>query len=126
MEDRAPLGGVSVRLLAFADITRRSRSDVAILSRDWAAARSALEGRLDPFRQGSPDARNRRDLLDRRVPDPLRRAEDPEERPATLRADARQVVEGRTRLTLRPQVAVVGDRETVRLVAQPLDQVERG
>src|SRR5438093_436424 len=126
MEDRAPLGGVSVRLLAFADITRRSRSDVAILSRDWAAARSALQRRLDPFRQGGPDARYRRDLLDRRVSDPLRRAEHPQQRPAPFRADARQVVEGRMRLPLRAKIPVVRDREAVGLVAEPLDQVERG
>ena len=41
-----------------------------------------------------------------------------------LRPDARQVVERRAGRALRAQVAVVGDREPVRLVAQPLDEVQ--
>ena len=41
------------------------------------------------------------------------------------RSDARQVVEGRLHGRLAPQVAVVRDREAVRLVAEALDQVQR-
>ena len=40
--------------------------------------------------------------------------------------DARHLVEDRDRLRLGAQLAVEGDRETVRLVADLLDQVERG
>ena len=42
-----------------------------------------------------------------------------------LRADAGQVVERGPDGRACPQVAVVGDREAMRLVAQPLDEVER-
>src|SRR4029078_10096210 len=64
-------------------------------------------------------------LLDRRLADALRRAEDAQQRPAPLGTDARQVADRGVGLPRRAQVAVVGDREPVRLVAQPLDEVER-
>ena len=79
---------------------------------------------LDPLGERSTDAGDGRDLLDRRVPDALRAAEDPQQLALALGPDARQVIERRAHLALRPQLAVVADREPVRLVAQPLDQVE--
>ena len=84
-----------------------------------------LQRGLDPLRQGAADARDGGDLLDGRLTHPLDRAEDLEQLPLPLRADAGQVVERRAD---RPPVAqgpVVGDREPMRLVAQPLDEVER-
>ena len=65
------------------------------------------------------------DLLDRGVAHALDRAEDLEQLALALRPDAGQVVEGGADRPLRAQVAVVGDREPMRLVAQALDQVER-
>ena len=53
-----------------------------------------LEMGLDPLRERSADARHGGDLLDGRLADPLRGAEDLEQLALALRADARQVVEG--------------------------------
>jgi len=78
---------------------------------------SGLEGRLDPGGQRLADPRHGRDLLDRRVADPLDRPEDLEELALALGADAGQVVEGRSNAPPCPQVAVVRDREAVRLIA---------
>ena len=73
----------------------------------------------------SADAGDGGDLLDRRLADALHRAEDAEQRAAAARADAGQVVELGADRRLAPQVAVVGDREAVRLVADALDEVQR-
>ena len=88
------------------------------------AGPSGLERRLDPLGQAPADARHGRDLLDRRLADPLDRAEHLEQLALALRPDARQVVERRPDGPLGAQVAVVGDREPVRLVAQALDEVQ--
>ena len=55
------------------------------------------------------------------------RAEPKTRRRARLRAGPMPGMSSKTdlRLRLRAQLAVVGDGETVRLVAQPLHQVER-
>ena len=53
------------------------------------------------------------------------RAELPQQRPLPLRPDARNRVERRPRARLLPHVAVIGDGEAVRLVADALHQVER-
>ena len=118
----------------------RSRSTIAVVGSDavrgtmknslprigpCAAARSGLERRLDPRRQRRADPGHGGDLLDRRVADALDRAEHLEQLALALRPDAGQVVERRADAPSRPQVAVVGDREAVRLVAQALDEVER-
>ena len=68
---------------------------------------------------------HRGDLLDRRLADALDRAEDLEQLALALRPDAGQVVERRADGPLGAQVAVVRDREPVRLVAEPLDEVQR-
>ena len=109
--------------------TMRTRRDAgcAVPGRSAVAApgRSGLQVRLDPFREAPADAGHRRDLLDRRLR--TRLAEPKTRSSARLRAGP---TPGRSSNTdfvvrLRAQLAVVGDREPVRLVAQPLDQVQR-
>ena len=87
-------------------------------------AAQASEAGLDLRGERGADARDRRDLLDRRLADPLHRAEDPEQRRPPPRPDPGQVVEGGSDRRLAPQLAVVGDREAMGLVADPLDEVE--
>ena len=55
----------------------------------------------------------------------LGRAEDAQQRSLARRADAGQLVERGLVCALGAQLAVVGDREPMRLVAQPLEQVQR-
>jgi hypothetical protein len=80
---------------------------------------------LDPGREFRPDPGHRRHLLHRRLADALGRAERAQERPLPRGAHAGEVVEGAPDRRPAPQVAVVGDREAVRLVADPLHEVER-
>ena len=109
------------------DATRKPRSARAVSGRRRPRASAlGLERRLDPLRQRAADARHRGDLLDRRLADALDRAEDLEQLALALRArrPGRSSKAERT-AALRAQVAVVGDREAVRLVAQALDEVQR-
>src|SRR5207248_7172039 len=85
----------------------------------------SFEVRLDLRCERDADARNGGDLLDGRVLDPLDRAEHAQEGRPAARADARQVVELRADRRLAPEVAVIGDREPVGLVPDPLDEIER-
>src|SRR5207244_9611465 len=71
------------------------------------------------------DARDARQLLGRRLADPLDAPEAPEQRPAAPRPDAGHLVEGRGEPGARPELAVVGVGEAVRLVAHALEQEER-
>jgi len=67
---------------------------------------------------------NNSDLLHCGSPQPLQRAEPLEEALATHLAQAGHVVEEALDHALGPPGAVVGDREAVRLVTDPLQQVE--
>ena len=59
-----------------------------------------------------------------RAPEPPHRAEVPQQRLAPGLAQTRDAVEGARGHRLGPLLAVVGDREAVRLVAYPLQEVE--
>src|SRR5881296_2108371 len=80
---------------------------------------------LDLRRERQRDARDARQLLGRRLADPLDAPEAPEQRPAAPRPDAGHLVEGRGEPGARPELAVVGVGEAVRLVAHALEQEER-
>src|SRR5438105_8027468 len=79
---------------------------------------------LQPLGEVMVDAGRGRNLLDRCLLDAPHAAEALEQRILARRTDARHVVELRMERPLAPDVAVVGDREAMRLVANPLDEVE--
>ena len=85
-----------------------------------------LQRRLDPARPGPARCPGTAAICSTGA-SRTRLVEPKTRRSACLRfgPDPGQVVEGRPDRRLRPQVAVVGDRETVGLVAQPLDEVQR-
>ena len=70
------------------------------------------------------DPGNLGDLADGRRPQPLHRAEVLEQRLPAGRPEAGDLVQRARRHRLGPLAAVVGDGEAVRLVADPLEQVE--
>ena len=72
------------------------------------------------------DARHGFELLGGGGEDRVRGAEVREQRPLARRADARQLVEDRGGHRVIAPLAVVGDREPVRFVAQPLQQLQLG
>src|SRR5436189_6481649 len=82
-----------------------------------------LEAGLDLFGELGADTRHGRDLLNWGVSDALRRPEHTQKRTLPRGPDALHIVEGRADRPLRTQVAVVGDRESVRFVADALNQV---
>ena len=90
-----------------------------------AASRQASSVALIRAASDGPMPGHRGDLLDRRVADALDRPEHLHQLALALRADAGQVVERGPDAPLGAQVAVIGDREAMRLVAQALDEVER-
>src|SRR5690606_16267702 len=95
--------------------------------RAWPGARSRLLApqRADDRLGGRrPDAGNGTDLLLGRVAQPLQRAEMAQQRLPTRRSQARDPVERALLQRLRPLGPMVGDGETVRLVADPLEQVK--
>ena len=104
---------------------RRTKRDVTRNPPGPPEPGSTPRGGLDPLRQRAADPGHGGDLLHRRLADALHRAEHLEQLALALRPDAGQVVERRPHRALRAQVAVVRDREPVRLVAEPLDQVQR-
>ena len=80
---------------------------------------------VDGFGGGPVHARRLLQLLDARLADAGDRAEVAAQRLAPLRPDADDVVENGDEVALAAQLAVVGDGEAVRLVADALDEVER-
>ena len=74
-------------------------------------------------RPGADDAHQ---LLARGALHPLDAAEACQQRLATPRADAGNHVELRPQVARRPRLAMEGHGETVRLVADPLQQTQRG
>src|SRR3984957_18583836 len=67
-----------------------------------------------------------RDLVDGRFANPLETAEMTQQRAPTHRTDAFDIVEHRAQPRATPQFAVVGDRKSMRLVANPHEQEQRG
>ena len=71
----------------------------------------------------APDPGQRRQLFEIRLANPFQASEVREQRAPLGRADAGNVVERGVEPALRAQIAVEGDRETMRLVANVLQQV---
>ena len=102
-----------------------SISPVAVLTRDSLAGLGGRRDRiLDRGRGARPDAGHQRDLVDGGGAQLLQRAEVLEQRLAAHLAQPGHVVEQALDHRLRAPGAVVGDREPVRLVADPLQEVE--
>ena len=78
----------------------------------------------DRRRRPLPETRQRSDLVDGRGAKLLQRAEVPHQHLATHLAEARDIVEHALDHALGTTVAVMGDGEPVRLVADPLQEVE--
>src|SRR5882757_6202514 len=76
------------------------------------------------LRRGHADSRHRGDLLDAGLLQPGQRAEVGDQRLAAVLPETAYRVERRRRHPLRPLAAVVRDRESVRFVAYPLQQVK--
>src|SRR5947207_675597 len=72
-----------------------------------------------------PEAFHFTDVLDARRAQPVDAAEVREQRAATHRAETREIVENALANFLRLQGGVVGVGEPVRLVAQPLQEIQR-
>src|SRR5438309_179130 len=66
------------------------------------------------------------DLVDRRLADRLHRAEVSQERALARGSDPLDRIERRRQCLAGPHLAVVGDREAVRLIADPLDEKHPG
>src|SRR5207237_5244446 len=76
------------------------------------------------LRQRVVEALHLRDVQRGRGADALERAEVAEQRPLALLADAGNLRQHAAEVALAPQLAVEGDGEAVRLVAQPREQVQ--
>src|SRR5207253_4252218 len=82
---------------------------------------SHLKGLFEAGRQAFGYA-ELHDLIDRRLPDRLHRTEVSQERALARGTDPFDGVEWRSERLARPDLAVMGDRETVRLIANALDE----
>src|SRR5207237_8506836 len=76
------------------------------------------------LRQRVVEALHLRDVQRGRGADALERAEVAEQRPLALLADAGNLLQHAAEVALAAQLAVEGDGEAVRLVAQPGEQME--
>jgi len=79
---------------------------------------------LDGASRARPDARHLRDLVDLGLAELLQRAEVLDQGPPAYLAETGYVVEQALDHRLRPAGPVVGDREAVSLVADPLEEIE--
>src|SRR3712207_3230835 len=95
------------------------------LSRLMSTQLLVLQPCFNLLSQGSRDALDAGQFLDARLADALGRAEVFQQGLLALRADAGQVVERGAERALAALLAVEGDREAVRLVADALHQEER-
>src|ERR1051325_11108023 len=88
--------------------------------------------RLRPTREKRKDgiggfrADDRRELFPRRAPNAGETAERRQQRAAAPRTDAGDEIELRSQVAHRPPLTMERDREAVRLVADALDQQQRG
>src|SRR5882762_246219 len=87
---------------------------------------SGMEFPVDLFRELSTDPLDLRQVLDARPHDALQPAETREQLLAAFGADPGYALQRRGRAPLGASRPVPGDGETVRLVANPLDQVQSG
>ena len=95
-----------------------------VRSRAGSRAPGLVEGRVDLPAGPRRHARNALELVARRREEPLGRAEVPDQRPLARRADARERVEDRLLRARVPARAVEAEREAVRLVPDPLEELE--
>src|SRR5262249_26475903 len=86
---------------------------------------ACLESRLHLFGESEREAGGGGDFVRARFADALHGAKLSQQRLLSFRADAGDRVEGRLHADLAAKAAVVGDGEAMRLVAQPLYEVQR-
>src|SRR5438874_5491941 len=79
---------------------------------------------LDAFRERRADAGDRGEVRNRRLAHPADASEPPQQRALLGGSHAIDVVEDAPHGALRADVLVVRDREAMRLVADPLNEVE--
>src|SRR5207248_11520458 len=79
---------------------------------------------FDPLRERGTDTRDAGEIGGHRLAHPAHRSELPEQGALLRGTDAGDVVEQRADRALAAHVLVVRDREAVRLVADPLDEIE--
>src|SRR3981189_1090404 len=84
----------------------------------------ALNRLLDPLRESSADAGHRGQVRNWRLTHPPDAPEPAQQGGLPGRADAFDVVENALHGAFRADLLVVRDRETVGLVADPLDEIE--
>src|SRR5437867_2514264 len=87
---------------------------------------SGMELLVDFFRELATDPHDLRQVLDARAHDALQPAEPREQLLAAFGADPCNALQRRSDAPLGASRAVPGDGETVRFVANPLDEVQSG